>query len=136
MTEGSAWYPWTTLKASTEVLALRLAKRYDVSWVQHEFLESHVSERYAGQGGSREGMRAGLCRDEDVRPRPGVFKDTSYAVDMVSSAWQAVLKKRKGKDSRWRSPPLGALIDERLTNLIVLYQLNGALKSKALGLKI
>lgn len=115
-------YPYTTYKASSEVLADRIAKRYGITLVQKSLLYEHVNRKYRGQA---ERWKLGvLIGTESTGPIYGE-SDFLYSHCISRVRWAC---DRYGLDAR--DIPLRAILDERITNILLLIQLNELLRLK------
>lgn len=106
-------YPYQHIGHGAKVLAKRIANKYQVSWVQHDLIEEYVYARYRGR-------KTEYFRPSQTGPLDNVLNpngNSSYElVDLVQTA----CKKLKIHP---RDIPLGALIDARFTNALLMHEL-------------
>lgn len=99
-------YPYKTFGASSEVLAGRIADRYEVSAPQARIICEYVSSRYRG-----------VTRESFMPWLDGVASTKDYGMDN-ESYWFL-----KSVEQKTKKPiPLNALISEQLTNMVLLRQ--------------
>lgn len=123
--EGVALYPYTSHGASSEILSDRIAARYGLTWVQLYLLREHVLGRYRGVISDHRQMRIARCVGVFAKHSSGTVLATgdSTCIDMLRRACE--------KLGTWDGAvPLAFILDPRVTNLLLLIQLNAALTMK------
>lgn len=114
---GGASFPYQHWGHATDALADRIGVRYSVTWVQQALITEYVFARYKGRCPDTKDARIGLVTDENQ-----MYGSRSITcIDAI----RAACNKLKIAPSQI---PLSALIDERLTNILLLMQLNEMLK--------
>lgn len=107
--------PYKHVGWATSDLAQRIARRYSVTWVQKDLIERYLFLRYRGKPPSFCELWAGLVTDAEP-----LWDVKTTTVDAIAAA----CGKLKVTIS---SLPLRVLIDRRLTDTLLLMQLNEAL---------
>lgn len=117
---NAARYPYYTNKASSDVLVDRIASRYELTFVQKSLLARYVSLRYRGKA-DRYGMMQYIGTDA-TGP---IFLGQGFTRSIQLIRW-ACKKFKLNPDYM----PLSAIIDKRVTNILLLIQLNELIQSK------
>ena len=117
VTNGSARFPYTHWGYGTSDLAERIGRRYGVTWVQQALITERVFMHYRGRANEFRRHLMGTVLDE----KPLYEMTTWCSLSAIREAC-AKLKITPGQ------LPLRALIDGRVTNIILLMQLNETLK--------
>lgn len=114
VTSNKVRWPWDTQTAGTLRLGDRIAKRYELTWVQLDLVNWALRRRYVIYQDRGCGRSVGMAYGE--------YMGTDYgkSEDIFSAAWESALKKAKLER---RPPPLRALIDPRVTQILLLHQL-------------
>lgn len=118
--EGFARYPYSTPGAGAKALARAIAERYDVTWVQLELIETYVLQRYRGRERLIAPTWAGTVKGQEL-----VFHNTLVSRNVLDQ----ICKELK---TRPRELPLRALIDEQVTQMLLLLQLKETIERKTL----
>lgn len=120
VSDGEARYPYRQIGHGALNLAAAIARRYDVTWVQRELIEIHVFARYRGNCPARLHPPAEMANDS-----------TSDAYFHKSRLGRNVIDQICSNLKTTRSQlPLRALIDQRVTNMLLLLELKEAIELK------
>ena len=114
---GQMKYPYHNIGGGARHLATRIANRYQVTWIQHYHIEEHVLRFYRGHESDFTYKQS--FYSADLQPK-STSEKTRYALFRVCDK----LKKTT------RELPLRVLIDPRVTNLLLLIELNERAKPK------
>jgi hypothetical protein len=109
---GSARSRFTTFGASSMYLIDKIAKRYKITHAQYDELSSYVSARYRGRVGSQRAYMP-----EFIASPPDQNGSRMRVFDWFKNQLNAVTP----------IPPLRALIDPQVTDLILMYELQDAI---------
>lgn len=107
--------PYRHVGWATSDLARRIGRRYSVTLVQQHLIECYLFRRYRGKPPIAGGIRMGLVID------PGQL------CDMDTTTLGAIINACEKLKVSTSSLPLRVLIDRRLTDTLLLMQLNEAL---------
>lgn len=116
--EGIARYPYGSVGDGAIVLAKAIAERYDVTWVQLELIETYVLRRYRGKQRNRFRTWAGTVKEQEL-----AFHNTFLDRNVLDQ----ICKELKTSTHQL---PLRALIDEQVTQMLLLLQLKETIERK------
>ena len=116
--EGFARYPYSTPGGGAKALARAIAERYVVTWVQLELIEIHVLRRYRGSERMMAPTWAGTVKGQEL-----AFHKTVLAKKVVHQICEELR-------THPRQLPLRALIDEQVTQMLLLLQLKETIERK------
>lgn len=111
-TPDGARYPYTSIGHGAKVLSNRIANRYKVTWIQHSLIERYVLSRYRGQISVDSQFRKGEY-SELLNPK-NTSEKTQFALDFACEKINQHI----------HDLPLRVLIDQRVTNILLLIELN------------
>ena len=116
--EGLAVYPYSSVGGGAKHLARDIAERYDVTWVQLELIETYVFRRYRGIERQMAPTWAGTVKGQEL-----VYHNTFLARNVLDQICEEL-------KTSTRQLPLRALIDEQVTQMLLLLQLKETIERK------
>lgn len=115
---GLARFPYKYPGHAVTEVAKRIAQRYDITWLQFDYLHLHLSGLYR-------------CKDREAQYWAGLFNDDRMRYEMRAPATDKALRDAcEAIGTRPSNLPLRALLSPHVTHLLLLLQLDEAISQK------